>query len=316
MNLEQLADCFRADKLSSFQKLRFAVRHRQNALINRIVLYHGKTDLSEIKTRTIFEWYSFWSNDGKKVANGHSLIKQLRVLFGYGLTLLEDQQCQRLRVILSTLKFPKGKRREQKLNIDQVNKIRCAAHLIGLHSIAFAQALQFELMLRQKDIIGEWIPVNEPDGISEITHDGLKWLRGLRRSEIDCNLILRHVTSKKEKEIEVNLTLSPLIVQELPYIRFDQDALIICERTNRPWKDFDFRTEWRKLANDCGVPKAVYNMDSRAGAISEAFIAGANPDFIRASATHSDLAMTQNYNRGFQLEKSSDVMVKRINSRI
>lgn len=213
MILEQLANCFRADKLSSFQKLRFGVRQRQNSLINRIILHHGKVDLSKIKTRTIFEWYAFWSNDGKKLASGHSLIKQLRVLFGYGLTLLEDQECQRLRVIPATLKFPKGKRREHKLNIDH-------------------------------------------------------------------------------------------------------DALIICERTNKPWRDFDFRTEWRKLADVCDIPKVIFQMDTRAGAISEAFIAGANPDFIRASATHSDLAMTQNYNRGFQLEKSSDVMVKRINSRI
>lgn len=316
MTLEQLANCFRTDKLSSFHKLRFGVREKQNALINRIVLRHGKTDLSEIKTRTIFEWYALWSYDGRKLATGHSLIKQLRVMFGYGLTLLEDKECERLRVILSTLKFSKGRRNEQKLNIDHVNKIRFAAHDAGLHSIALAQVLQFESMLRQKDIIGEWIPIDEPEGVSEITYDGLKWLRGLRRSEIDQMMILRHITSKREKPIEVDLTLSPLICQELPYIRFDHDALIICERTNKPWKDFDFRTEWRKLAKGCGIPDEIFNMHSRAGAISEGFLSGANPDFIRSAATHSDLAMTQVYNRGFLLEKSSDVMTKRVNSRI
>ena len=44
-------------------------------------------------------------------------------------------------------------------------------------------------MLRQKDVIGEWVPRSEP-GPSDIWNsDGEKWLRGLRWQEIDGNLI-------------------------------------------------------------------------------------------------------------------------------
>jgi hypothetical protein len=48
----------------------------------------------------------------------------------------------------------------------------------GMPSIQLAQALQFELCLRQKDVIGEWVPVAEP-GMSSVTYHGRKWLCGL-----------------------------------------------------------------------------------------------------------------------------------------
>jgi hypothetical protein len=52
---------------------------------------------------------------------------------------------------------------------------------------------------------------------------------------------------------------------------------------------------WRKVATAAGVPKTVYNMDSRAGAISEATDAGAELEHVRHAATHSDISMTQRY---------------------
>jgi hypothetical protein len=58
----------------------------------------------------------------------------------------------------------------------------------------------------------------------------------------------------------------------------------------------------------------VFNVDSRACAISEAFDAKADPDFIRTAATHSELATTQGYHRGDELARSS-VAVARLGSR-
>jgi hypothetical protein len=72
---------------------------------------------------------------------------------------------------------------------DQVTLIRAEAHRRGFPSIALAQAIQFECIFRQKDVIGEWVPVAEP-GTSEIVHESpnggtKKWLRGIRWSEVD-----------------------------------------------------------------------------------------------------------------------------------
>lgn len=56
-------------------------------------------------------------------------------------------------------------------------------------------------------------------------------------------------------------------------------------------------------------------MDTRAGAISEAFKAKANPDFIRRTATHSNIVQTQDYNRGDHLAVSTEVARSRVELR-
>jgi integrase len=198
-----------------------------------------------------------------------------------------------------------------------------------------AQAFQFECTMRQKDIIGEWVPINEP-GISDVIYRGRKWLRGLRWEEIDENLVLRHVTSKKDKEAEVDLKLAPMVLEELqeycggqPVVTTDpvtkkvtarRDLLpaagpvILCEIHAFPWYETEFRRKWRKVANECGIPKNVLNMDSRSGAISEAIAAGVPLEFVRHAATHSDIAQTQQYDR-IQAKATRRVMEARIESR-
>lgn len=52
------------------------------------------------------------------------------------------------------------------------------------------------------------------------------------------------------------------------------------------------------VADAAGLPKSVRNMDSRAGAISEATDAGASLEDVRHAATHSNTSMTARYSRG------------------
>src|SRR3954465_13441337 len=96
-----------------------------------------------------------------------------------------------------------------------------ARNHFGWYSIALAQALQFELLLGQKDVIGEWVPVGEP-GESDVVREeegheeeGQKWLRGLRWSDIDKNLILRHRVGSSGRRIEVDLRTAPMVLEEL-----------------------------------------------------------------------------------------------------
>jgi hypothetical protein len=170
----------------------------------------------------------------------------------------------------------------RRLTAAQAIAIRAKAHEMGRPSIALAQAFQFELMLRQKDVIGEWVPLAEP-GISAVQADGLKWLRGIRWEEIDSNMILTHVTSKRQKEIIVSLINAPMVIAKLKdkISHLFQGPVIVSEFDRLPWTAPEFRRWWRLVANACGVPKAVRNMDSRAGAITEATAAGAG----RGSAT-------------------------------
>lgn len=183
-------------------------------------------------------------------------------------------------------------------------------------------------MLRQKDVIGEWVPKKFAEGgVSEVMHRRWKWVRGLRWEEVDRDLVLRHETSKKEKPIVVDLKLAPMVMEDLRRIGAVpargrrcllgdlRSPIIVNETTGRPFTSFEFRYKWRVCARAAGVPDHVYNMDSRAGAITEAFDAEVDPDFIRQTATHSELSQTQGYNRGDYLRKSSIVMRRRVTRR-
>ena len=71
-------------------------------------------------------------------------------------------------------------------------------------------------LLRQKDVRGEWVPVDEPgEGGAIWAERKQKWLRGLRWSNIDKNLILRHTAGSSGRTIEVDLRTAPMVLEEL-----------------------------------------------------------------------------------------------------
>jgi hypothetical protein len=315
MKLRKLIKLYQNDPLSSWHKLRYVTRRNQRNLLREIARKHGDVELRNIKARTLLEWHKEWLGDGK-VAMSHALMNKLRAVTGFGFTILEDKQCGRLRQIMSTFRFPKAGKRRQRITADQAAAVIKAANKMDERGIAFAQALQFELMLRQKDVIGEWLPNNEP-GAGIITDNGEKWVRGLVWEEIDSNLILFHQTSKTGKPVAFDLTLAPMVVAELRRRKQPTSGPVILDhKSDMPFKTSEFRRRWRVVAREAGVPDEVFNMDSRAGGVSEAFDAKADPDFIRATATHSDLATTQGYNRGGELAKSSQVLRARSQHRV
>jgi hypothetical protein len=297
--LGSLIRLYQTDKDSSYQELRYASRMNDDSRCKLIARDYGDTLLSDIDARMIKDWWRAWTSDGR-TPSAHGKVGQLRTLFAFGSTLVGkrgDPECRRLREDAGLLRFKMGKPRKEYITATQALAIIAKAHELGRHSIALAQAFQFECTLRQKDVIGEWVPMGEPE-LSEI-HDGQwKWLRGIRGEEIDANLILRHMTSKRQKPVEVDLRLAPMVMAELDLAgKFpEKGPLIICEATGVAWQAKNFREKWRKVATAAGVPNHVWNMDSRAGAITEGTDVAAMDD-VRRTATHSNVSQTQAYSR-------------------
>ena len=309
-----LIDSYETDVDSPFRKLRYHTRRFYMSLCKRLRSDLGADQIADLKARQLLHYHEEFVAAGK-IPMGHSIVGMLRILSGFGATILEDDECARLSGVLSKMRFKMPKSRNERVTAEQATEIRSMAHALGRPSIALAQALQFELMLRQKDIIGEWVPINEP-GMSGV-HDGnSKWLRGLRWEEVDSKLILTHMTSKRQKEITVDLKIAEMVMTELS-LKYGHNvtrdrlpasgAIIISESSGVPWHGVEFRRNWRLAADKAGVPKAVKNMDSRAGAISEATDAGADLEHVRQAATHSDISMTQKYSRN-DVEKTAGVM--------
>jgi hypothetical protein len=311
-----LIDCYQTDLDSPYHKLRYRTRLYYNSLCGRIRKDVGEKKIEELKARQVLHWHEeFIAAD--HIAMGHSVIGMLRILCGFGATLLEDNQCARLSTVLSNMRFKMSKPRNSVLTAEQAIAVRAKAHELGKHSIALAQAFQFECMFRQKDVIGEWVPSSEP-GITDILDGNNKWLRGIRWEEIDENFILTHVTSKRQKEITVDLKIAGMVMEELGNVARDRlparGPIIVADGKGIPWYHVEFRRNWRIAADAAGVPKTVRNMDSRAGAITEATEAGADIEHIKQAATHSDISMTQRYARGAE-EKTAGVMRQRAEHR-
>jgi hypothetical protein len=277
--LRQLIGHYRTDPDSRFAKLKYQVRLKQDRLLTRIDKDYGHHQLRGIRTRTLLAWYEIWASGGK-IAMGYELMVRLRALFAFGFTSLEDQECERLCKILEKTRFRSLGARSVQITKEHVQAIRVTAREhFGWYSIALAQALQFELLLPQKDVIGEWVPINEP-GESDIVWQGRKWLRGLRWSNIDKNLVLRHTAGSGGRPVEVDLKTSPMVLEELNISggTHSRAPIVLCDTTGMPWLTGEFRRKWRLVAEKAGVPDNVKNRDS----VPAGMIVG-GPDRARVS---------------------------------
>ena len=300
--VRSLVQCYESDPDSSFHKLRFQSKRNSRYRCRVLIRDYGDQAVADIDARLIKRWHAGWTVDGK-IASGHMMVTMLRTLMGFGATFFKKDQggadCATVRTLLSMMKFPNIKPRNVCLTAEHAIAIRAEAHKQGMPSIALAQAIQFEVALRQKDVIGEWVPTSEP-GVSDVIAGNDKWLRGIRWNEIDANLILRHTTSKRGKDIEFNLRLAPMVMEELARIGDlpKSGPVIIYERTGVPYYAHQFGKEWKIIARGAGIPDGVHNMDSRAGAITEATEAGVPLEHVQHLATHSNITTTQGYSRG------------------
>lgn len=330
MLISELISSYQTDRDSPFKKKRFHTRRYYLTLCKRLGVDFGSWELERIKARDLLHWNEQIIESGH-TPMAHALVGMMRTLVNFGATILEDPQCERLSSMLHKMRFQTSKPRTERLTAEQAILIRNQARAMGRPSIALAEAIQFEGMLRQKDVIGEWVPETEPGDSDTFSvdkkHRRMKWLRGIRWERIDEDFRLIHITSKRQKEITIDLKLAPMVIEELTFA-MGQNALgglqrskfptsgpvIFCEATEVPWIANEFRRWWRKAANACGIPKNVRNMDSRAGAISEATDAGAELEHVRHAATHSDIAMTTRYSRGAE-DKIANVQRLRVEHR-
>jgi hypothetical protein len=328
LTIADLIDAYRADPDSPYLKLRYRTRENSDSLLRRIRVDMGFLTIceDEIDARFMLRMHEQWTVRG--VAMAHSLIAQLRSLATFGATLLKNKPCRELKILLHDMKFKNSTPRTLFLTAEQADLIRHHARTAQLASMSLAQAFQFEFAFRQKDVIGEWVPEREP-GESDTTWRGQKWLRGVRWEEIDADLILTHVTSKRGKLATHDLTLAQMVVDELTraYPGFaradgtlDRSALpvsgpiIVHEETGRPWLTPKFRATWRMIARTAGIPDDVQNRDSRAGAITEATDGGASLEQAKELAGHSDIQTTQIYSRA-KASKAREAQTARVAQR-
>jgi hypothetical protein len=226
----------------------------------------------------------------------------LRVIFGYGKA-LGIPHCDRLKSILSELRFRNIAPRRQRMTYAWTLAFMAKADEIGHPEMALAQAIQFELTLRQRDVIGEWLP----DGHSR------RWANGLTWNHIAPDLILEKQTTKTGAHAAFDLKEYPLVRARIEQVPSEKriGPVILNPSTGLPYKRRTYAERWREIARLAGIPDDVWNMDSRAGGITEGSEAGADLELLRHVATHTNTATTAIYSRQ-TLEKTTTVARLRV----
>jgi hypothetical protein len=102
--LGDLIEVYQTDKVSSFHKLRYHVRENQKGNLRRLAKSHGHIELATVKHRTIAEWHLEWTKDGN-LAQAHRFIATIRTMCGFGASMLENEQCERICMVLHRMKF-------------------------------------------------------------------------------------------------------------------------------------------------------------------------------------------------------------------
>jgi hypothetical protein len=296
VRLFELIDRYLTDPCSTFHKLRYVTKEGYSGNLDRLKVEMGDVDLAELRMPDLKQHHDKWKVGGH-IATAHGLATQLRITVGFGATMLEDADCERIHRLFSLMRFETPKKRTTWLTSDQADDVRDEACRQLFLAVALAQAFQFDCALRQKDVIGEWVPADDPEPSSIFSPDGqMKWVRGITREEVNAELALVHKTSKCGKVLTFPLKSCPMVMEEWDFAP-PSGPLIIDPRTKLPYEAWAYRRIWRQIATKAGVPKDVWNMDSRAGRITQLLAAGVPIEDARKLAGHEQQRTTSGYSR-------------------
>lgn len=323
--LGALARRFQIDEESPVAGWKWNTRRSQLHTVGIIERAFGARALAALGLRDFRKWYDAAKEPKKpgapeRVDRACKIMKMVREMIRYGVAAeLASSDCARLLTILGATEFKQPKRRRSKLELHHVRAFIPKALAAGRLSLALGTAIQFETGMRQKDVIGEWMPVpsgEKPIGIVLRGRRGKGWRRwsnGLTWSDLGSDLVISKETTKTGALVSHDLKLLPSVMELLDKVPAGQriGPLVVDETAGRPYAEFAYARDWRVIARAAGIPDSVWNTDARAGAITEAEDAGADLDTIRGAVGHSQASTTARYSRG-AVGKSRVVARKRI----
>jgi hypothetical protein len=320
--LRSLVERYETDGASPYRRLKPATARSYSKVLANLVKTVGARRVDAITGADVWRWYQTLC-DQSSVGWAYYTVSVLKAVVSFGTSLghqlTTPNPCGALREQMSAAQFRQPKARRSRLTYEQVVAFRAAANARGRPSAALWLTLQYELGMRRRDVIGEWIEDREgsSDGIRcgrYLWRDGLTW------SHIDQNGILRKMISKTEhttaREAVHRIADYPDLVAELERIPTDRRVgpLVVSETTGLPYTPEQCRRYFRLIARDAGIPDAVWNMDARAGAVTEAYESGATTEGAMAMAAHTQASTSRRYNRN-TLEQTSRVAKLRVESR-
>ncbi|KTQ85104.1 integrase [Aureimonas ureilytica] len=320
-----LITVYRKSPDSAYQDLKANSRGMYDESLDLLEKTVGTRQLARLSGADFRRWYKKFREPAppkkpgelpgpERIRRAFKAMQLVRIVIKFGVT-ENIPECVRLATILENMRFEAPRAREAFVTFAQSSAIIAKAIEMGKPSIAIAQALQFELTLRQIDVIGYWTIV-EDGSKAGIVYLGRRWSGGLLWNEIDAEGILRKRTTKTGQEAVHDTNAYPLLAQVLALIPPEKriGPIITKEKTGLPYRYRDFANIWREVATEAGVPVTTWNRDSRAGGVTEGTDAGVDLEAMRHHANHSQIATTARYSRK-TLSKTRTVASVRVAAR-
>ena len=261
-----LCDAFETDRDSPIHVLRRDTQLFYGGKLGIIKDTVGTRRLDTITGADVRRWFKQWgrfdeaTNTYVNHRRGYACIQTLRRIIGYGCE-LRDHDFLELANVLAQMEFKVPTARKRRPSYEQVAAARQAAHKAGRRSVALAIVIQFDLALRQKDVIGEWVKdKGEARARAPPTAPGAgKWASPSRH--IGADMVLRKPTSKSNGvSVAVHdLKAYPDVLEELAPIPKDRriGPVIIDEGSGKPWRRSHFSRTFRKIATVAGWPQGI-----------------------------------------------------------
>jgi integrase len=290
-----LLDVYQTDKQSSYQALKRSSRLPYDVYIRMMRAEIGERLIDNCDGRDVARWFEAWSapatsGGSRQVAKARMAIAVLKAALTFGI-MCRKPGCPEFRAVIDAMRFEGLPSRKFVLTADQISAAREAARAAGHPGAALAYAIQFEGAVRQWDVIGQWVPLNDRQP-SAVIYKGKKWI-GPTWAHVDANLILRFTPTKTEAttapEIVIDLQACPMVMEELrdvpPSVR--NGPLVVDREKGRPYSQDRFDEVWRAAAAEAGIPPAVWNRDLRKSGSNEARRSGAHIDDLKKLMGHT-----------------------------
>lgn len=287
---------------SPFHDVKHNTRRTYAQSLKLIETTVGQRLIKAITVIDVRRWYKNWrlpkaEGAPERIDRAHDAVSMFRTVLRFGFA-LGHNDCGQLLERLANVQFERGGAREEEMTFAMASAFVRTSLDLGNRNVipadrarymAIGVAAQFELLLRQKDIIGEWAP----------TERGEEW-QGYFTWEHIPGWRWRMKTSKSKYRAaaEFDLTNYSLLYPLLESVPHDQRAgAIVKGEHGLPIRERSYRKWFRQIARAAGIPDAVWSMDSRAGGATEAEEAGAAFDAIQDALTHSKKETTVRYIR-------------------
>ena len=319
--------CYQTHPLSDFHAVKPNTRGAYVDSLKIIEATVGGRLLRNVTVADCKHWYREWRKPAvtvdaagnevvgrERIDRAHDAIAMVRTVVRF-LASLRIAEARLLAEELKFVRFEKGAAREEEMTLAYVQAFLAKAREFGAaglmparrtHYLALGVAAQFELLLRQKDIIGERVGAGEaltprlaPKGAAVLDCGAFRWV-GFFTWENIPGWRWRTKTSKSKYRAAADFDLRrygllmPLL-EATPHE--ERQGAIVKDETGRPIHEATYRNSFRKIARAAGIPDAVWNMDTRAGGATEAEEAGAKLADIQGALTHSRETMTGRYLR-------------------